>query len=220
MPKAVLRAHVHAPQHERESASSSLGGWLARTRRRARGLRADWMKRLVRGAHRHECGNPLRARFRALRSRHPVENRIAIRSIQCLEEYAGSVIALERFSEVVRHGRRLRTVIRAGPPPITFGALNLSETWCLHSSACDERLGLAAVDFRPPALRRSRRESLQPGSVVERPLLAVDPSPAKGGIERSRVRERALGVLLRNPQKNTLRAGVIRAYPRFPSRCA
>jgi len=171
---------------------ASEGGWLARTRRGARGLRADWMKRLVRGAHRHECGDPLRARFRPLRSRHSVENRIAIRSIECLEEFAGSTVSLERFSEVVRHGRRLRTVVRVGPPPITFGALNLSETRCLHSAACDERLGLAAVDFRPRALRRSRREPLQPGGVVKRPLLAVDPSPAKRGIERSRVRERAL----------------------------
>ena len=46
-------------------------------------------------------------------------------------------------------------------------------------SGRDERLGLRAVDFRPPAARRPRREPLQPGAGIERASSARRSSPRR-----------------------------------------
>jgi hypothetical protein len=47
-----------------------------------------------------------------------------------------------------------------------------------HCPGFDETLGVPGIDFRPSAFWTPRRESLQPGLLVEWFLLTVDPTKA------------------------------------------
>src|SRR5258705_4484759 len=105
------------------------------------------MDRFVARAHGDESLDALGPRLRLLRGLDAIEDRVAIRSVEGVEERLGARALIEGFGEVVRHGRRLRAVVGALPASITFGTLDLGEPRRFHMSACDESLGLRAVDL-------------------------------------------------------------------------
>src|SRR5262249_33654088 len=149
--------------------------------------------------------------------RDPVEDGIAIRRIEGLEERPRSSVSRERFCEVRRYGRRLCAVVRTFPSPITLRPIDLGDTGRFHASACDQRLDLCAVDLGPRAARGSRRESLQPGPFVQRSFLTIDPAPSERRFESALVRETILPLLLpRDAEEDARGPRVVRAQPGMP----
>jgi len=189
-------------------------GWL---RTRPGAIR---MQSLVSRAHRHERGDAFRPGLGALGCRHSVENRVSVRGIECFEEGASPVVAAEGFCEIAWDGRGLRGLVRALPSAIALRAINFSESRRFHAPAFDEGFGLGTIDLGPRTSGCSRCESLQPRGVVERSLLAVDPSPSERDFERCRVGERVSDAPLRDPEEDAGRPDVVRTKPGVPPLCA
>src|SRR5690349_9790746 len=121
------------------------------------------MDRLAARAHRDELGDPLRAGLGLLRGLDAIEDRVAVRAVERVEELASAGVLCERRREVIGHGRRAGAIVGALPPAVALGALHLGHAWRLELASREERLGLRAIDLRPWALRGPWREPLQPG---------------------------------------------------------
>ena len=108
-------------------------------------------------------------------------------------------------------------VVRGVPLTVRLCAVHGRESGLLHAAALDETLRFLAVDLRPDAPRAARRELLEPGRVVERLLLPVDPAIAERDIERLGVRHRFdVRRSLGDPQPQAGGVGVLPGEPRFP----
>src|ERR1700681_2387720 len=129
------------------------------------------MDRLVWRTQCDEPCNTLGARLRLLRRLPAVKDCIAVRAVECLEESSRASVSRKCGNEVCGHTRGTCSVVRALPPSVTLRALHLSETRHLHRASGNQYLRLRAVDLRPRALSRARREALEPPNVVERALL-------------------------------------------------
>src|SRR5947209_20461659 len=101
-------------------------------------------------------------------------------------------------------------VVRGVPLTVRLRAVHSLEAGWLHAAALDETLHFLAVDLRPDAPLAARRELLEPGRVVERLLLPVDPAVAERDLERLGVRHRFDGPRrLGDPQPPAARLGLL-----------
>jgi len=114
-------------------------------------------------------------------------------------------VAAKSPQEVSRYFSVGRGILRAIPAAISLGGIDLLAPARLHSPLPFQPSDVVPITFRPAASWTSRREALQPATRVVWSGLAVNPTPAKGLVERLGVGERPhTAVLLKEPQPDSV----------------
>lgn len=147
------------------------------------------------------------------------QNRVAVGAVDCSEKRAGFRARLQGGLKIFGHRSPAGWVVGPLPAAAGFRLLDGFEAGGLHSSGFDEGHRFVAIDLRPDTPRRSRQKSLQPGLVVLRSFLPVDPAVTERGLERFRVRDGLNGgALLPNAEPHSRMPAVIFLEPRRPLR--
>src|SRR5580692_7027419 len=139
--------------------------------------------------HRHELGDTGGARVGLLRRVDAIKDGVTVMGFEGLEEARRARRLCESGDEVGRHDGATLRGVRGIPPAVPPRALDGGPSGWHHYAARDEGFGLLAVDLRPGALRAAGRETLPPPRVVDRALLAVDPSPEERALDRLGIRD-------------------------------
>src|SRR5665213_953700 len=118
------------------------------------------MQRFPARAQLHELSDARATCLWLLGGLDPIEDGVAIRTVERLEERAGLGIAGQRGRQIGRHRRDPRALVGARPTAVSLGALDLGQPRGFDRPAGDQSLGSGAVDLRPRAARAARGEPL------------------------------------------------------------
>lgn len=118
------------------------------------------MKLLVAFKHGNELHDLPSAGFGLLHVLDAEENRVAIGSVQSLEEFVGALTRRKGDGQIFWNSGPAGRVVRGIPAAVDFGAIYGFETSGLHVSAFGESEGFLAVDLGPDAFLGARHEAL------------------------------------------------------------
>ena len=108
--------------------------------------------------HDDELRDTPRAGFRLLRGLKAQDHGVAVLTVERRVEVAGGRVGIKRQLKVFRHRRATGGIVSRVPPPIGLGAFHFGDSAGLHPARCGEACDLLAVDLRPQAAARTRRE--------------------------------------------------------------
>src|SRR6185312_3132792 len=156
-----------------------------------------------------------RARLGLLGGLKSIADGVPVGLVERVEERLRLLVLRERSQKIRGHFRLARRVVGQVPATVSLGGFDLREPARLHPPFAREPLDVLAVALGPTTARPARREAADPGLVVERLHLTVDPAPAQRLIERLVVGHGGdAAALLEEPDPEAGRARVVLLEPR------